>query len=268
MSFRAVLALGLVASLGAAACAQAASDGEEADEALEQAMDELVAMPTGPPGVIVVVQRGGSRVVHTAGVAEVASGVEPTESDHMRIASVAKAFSGAVALSLVDEGRLSLDDTIGMLRPDLPEAFHEVTLRQLLNHTSGVPDFIDTDDFVPAFLASPDVAPPPRELLSFIEDEPLVFPPGSQYAYSNSENIIVGLIAEAVTGGSYADALATQVYEPLDLERRACPRAPRSRRRPSTGTTSPRPNRPRTSPTRPPRAGRGPPAAWCPRRRT
>jgi D-alanyl-D-alanine carboxypeptidase len=223
MSFRAVLALGLVASLGAAACSHTASEGDEADEALERAMDELVAMPAGPPGVIVVVQRGGSRVVHTAGVAEVASGVEPSENDHMRIASVAKAFSGAVALSLVGEGRLSLDDTIGMLRPDLPKAFREVTVRQLLNHTSGVPDFIKTDDFVPAFLASPDVAPPPRELLSFIEDEPLVFPPGSRYAYSNSENIIVGLIAEAVTGGSYADALATQVYEPLDLDETSLP---------------------------------------------
>ena len=186
-------------------------------------MDELVAMPSGPPGLIVVVQRGGSRQVHTAGVADVAGGVEPTGTDQMRIASVAKAFSGAVALSLVDQGRLSLDDTIGKLRPDLPEAFHEVTLRQLLNHTSGVPDFIRTDGFEDAVGASLDVAPPPRELLSFIEDAPLVFPPGSQYAYSNSDNIIVGLIVEAVTGGSYADALAAQVYEPLDLDATSLP---------------------------------------------
>jgi D-alanyl-D-alanine carboxypeptidase len=223
MSFRAVLALGLVASLGAAACSHAASDGEEADEALQQAMDELVAMPAGPPGVIVVVQRGGSRQVHTAGLADVAAGVEPTGTDQMRIASVAKAFSGAVALSLVDEGRLSLDDTIGKLRPDLPEAFHEVTVRQLLSHTSGVPDFIHTDGFEQAVVASLDVAPPPRELLSFIEDEPLGFPPGSRYMYSNSDNIIVGLIAEAVTGGSYANALAAQVYEPLDLDATSLP---------------------------------------------
>jgi D-alanyl-D-alanine carboxypeptidase len=176
--------------------------------------------------VIVVVQRGGSREVHTAGVADVTGAVEPTGTDAMRIASVAKAFSGAAALSLVDEGRLSLDDTIGTLRPDLPEAFHAVTLRQLLNHTSGVPDFIFSPDFAPDFVASPEVAPPPRELMSYIDDEPLVFPPGSQYAYSNSDNIIVGLIVEAVTGGSYADALAAQVYEPLGLEATSLPEGP------------------------------------------
>ena len=62
-------------------------------------------------------------------------------SDHMRIASVAKAFSGATALSLVDEGVLSLDDTIAERLPELPEAWGEVTLRQLLNHTSGLPDY-------------------------------------------------------------------------------------------------------------------------------
>jgi CubicO group peptidase (beta-lactamase class C family) len=60
--------------------------------------------------------------------------------DHMRLASVAKAFSGATALSLVSKGVLSLGDTIGELLPKLPKAWHGVALRQLLNHTSGIPD--------------------------------------------------------------------------------------------------------------------------------
>ena len=101
-------------------------------------------MPGGPPAVVVVVQRGSDRTVHTAGVAEVGTDVEPTLDDHMRIASVAKAFSGATALSLVDEGVLSLDDTIAERLPDLPAAWGDVTLRQLLNHTSGLPDFTDS----------------------------------------------------------------------------------------------------------------------------
>ena len=104
-------------------------------------------MPGGPPGAIVVVQRGSDRSVHTAGVAEVGAEAEPDVEDHMRIASVSKAFNGATALSLVDEGVLSLDDTIAQWLPDLPPAWGEVTLRQMLNHTSGLPDFSESEAF-------------------------------------------------------------------------------------------------------------------------
>ena len=76
-------------------------------------------------------------------------------NDHMRIASVAKAFSGATALSLVSKGDLSLDDTIGQHLPDLPDAWSDVTLRQLLGHTSGLPDFSKSADFLAAVQASP-----------------------------------------------------------------------------------------------------------------
>jgi D-alanyl-D-alanine carboxypeptidase len=141
----------------------------------------------------------------------------------MRVASVAKAFSGATALALVDEGVLALDDTIGERLPDLPAAWAEVTLRQLLSHTSGVPDFIRADSFGDAVGASLGQAPPPAELLAFVASEPLVFPAGSQYAYSNSDNIAVGLMIESVTGQPYAAVLAEQVLEPLGLSDTSLP---------------------------------------------
>src|SRR5919112_504052 len=126
------------------------------------------------------------REVHAFGVANVSTG-EPMEvDDSMRIASAAKAFSGAVALSLVSEGVLSLDDTLGEHLPELPEAWHEMTLRQLLNHTSGLPDFSKDPSFLDAVRASLTKAPPPEELLSFVENEDLEFEPGSEYQYSNS----------------------------------------------------------------------------------
>jgi D-alanyl-D-alanine carboxypeptidase len=220
-----VAAAVIVASV-LASCATGSSDADEADEALEAAMDELVGMPSGPPGVVVVVQRGGSRELHTAGVADVASGRVAEGTDLMRIASVAKAFSGAVALSLVDAGVMSLDDTIGERLPDQPAAFHAVTLGQLLHHTSGVPDFTDSPAFGQAVVASLEVPPPPRELVSYIADEPLVFPSGSEYRYSNSDNIYVGLMVEQATGRSYAQALATEVSEPLDLDDTNLPEGP------------------------------------------
>src|SRR5215203_4844028 len=92
-----------------------------ADAALDRALKELVAMEDGPPGVIAVVQRGQHRKVHTFGVRNIKSGLPIRVDDRMRIASVAKAFSGAVALSLVSKGALSLNDTIGERLSGLPE---------------------------------------------------------------------------------------------------------------------------------------------------
>ena len=222
--FRVVPVVAVVATLLAACSDSSASDDEpNGREALDQAVKELVAMPGGPPGAIVVVQRGADRSVHAAGVAALGSDAAPSVDDHMRIASVAKAFQGAAALSLVDDGVMTLDDTIGQRLPDLPAAWHEVTLRQLLDHTSGLPDYTKSDSFVPALETSAAVAPSPAGLLAWVEDEPLVFPAGSQYAYSNSENIAVGLMIEAVTGKAYADVLADEVFGPLELEQTSLP---------------------------------------------
>jgi D-alanyl-D-alanine carboxypeptidase len=197
-----------------------------ADAALDRALKDLVAMEGGPPGVIAVVQRGQHREVHTFGVANVRTGRPMRIHDRMRIASAAKAFSGAVALSLVSDGKLSLHDTIGERLPELREAWSGVTLRQLLNHTSGIPDFSQEPEFQEALLASLTKAPPPEELLSFVEDDHLLFDPGSEYHYSNSDNIIVALMVEAATGMSYEDLLRERVYKPLGLSKTSLPRGP------------------------------------------
>jgi D-alanyl-D-alanine carboxypeptidase len=142
----------------------------------------------------------------------------------MRIASVSKAFSGATALALVDQGILSLDDTIGARLPDLPTQWHGVTLRQLLAHTSGLPDFTASPAFANAVTASPASPPAPRDLLAFVEDQPLGFPSGSAYNYSNSDNIAVALMVEAATGARYEQALGAKVLGPLELRRTRMPR--------------------------------------------
>jgi D-alanyl-D-alanine carboxypeptidase len=220
------IVLVLLVSAALPVAAGAKSSAQQADAALKRALRNLVSMPGGPPGVIVLVQRGDQLRVHAAGHADVAKEVRPKATDHMRVASVAKAFSGGVALSLVDKGTLSLNDTIGKWRPDLPAAWHAVTLRQLLNHTSGVPDFTASRAFQDAVRASLAAAPPPRALLSYVEDDPLNFTPGSEYRYSNSDNIVVGLMVEAATGRSYEDALQEQVAGPLQLAQTTLPRGP------------------------------------------
>jgi D-alanyl-D-alanine carboxypeptidase len=206
-----------------------------ADVALDRALEELVAMEGGPPGVIAVIQRGQHREVHTFGVANLKNNRPMRVDDRMRIASAAKAFSGAVALSLVSKGGLSLNDTIGELLSDLPkpppDAWAEVTLRQLLNHTSGLPDFSGEQDFQDALRASPTKAPRPQKLLTYVydHDPPLLFDPGSKYNYSNSDNIAVGLMVEAATGRTYESQLQKQVYGPLGLSKTTLPAGPNLR---------------------------------------
>jgi D-alanyl-D-alanine carboxypeptidase len=205
---------------------------KSADAALDRALKDLVAMEGGPPGVIAVVQRGQHRKVHTFGVRNIKSGLPIRVDDRMRIASVAKAFSGAVALSLVSKGALSLNDTIGVLLKDLPEpppaAWADITLRQLLNHTSGLPDILEDQDFLAAFMASLTKAPPPEKLLTYLYNNvPLLrFVAGSKYQYSNSDNIAVALMVEAATGKSYEDLLRELVYRPLGLKKTSLPRGP------------------------------------------
>jgi D-alanyl-D-alanine carboxypeptidase len=184
---------------------------------LQRAVDDLVHRPGGPPAVIVTLGNGPRSTVLTAGTGDLATGRSPQPGDAMRVASVAKAFSGATALGLVARGVLSLDDRVGTLLPDLPAAWHEVTLRQLLGHTSGLPDFSRFPRFQEALLASLQDPPPPRDLLGFVDDPALLFAPGTRYQYSNSDNVAVALMVEAATGRTYADVLQAVVLGPARL---------------------------------------------------
>lgn len=187
-----------------------------ADRQLQRAMLGLTARRDGPPGIAVVVQRGKRAVFRTAGVGNTTRGTRMKPSDHMRLASVSKAFSGAVTLSLVAEGKLSLGDTIGRWLPALPAAWSAVTVSQLLQHTSGIPDFSQTEAFGAALGKSLLVAPAPEQLLSYAPAV-LDFTPGSRYRYSNSDNIIAALISAQAGHSSYVSELAKRVFTPLAL---------------------------------------------------
>ena len=203
--------------IGASAAPAVASNHEDAGATLDGALAKLVKAKGGPPGVVVVVQQGDNVKLHTAGVADIETNAAPQLDDHIRIASVAKAFSGAATVALVKEGVLSLSDTVGKWRPDLPASMSKVTIAQLLQHTSGIPDFSDSKAFKKALVASLLQAPPPVEFVKYIADEPLEFKPGSRYKYSNTDNIVVALIIEAATKQSYDAVLASRVYAPLGL---------------------------------------------------
>lgn len=206
----------LLLSFGVPAVASATSQAAPRSSGLQAALDQFVARPDGPPGAVVVVERNGRPALTSAGTAVVGRHVPVLPTDTFRLASVSKAYSGAVALSLVARKVLSLRDTIGKWLPNEPTTWRSVTIAQLLQHTSGIQDFSQTDAFKEAVTTSPLSPPPPSQLLSFAKPK-LLFTPGTRYHYSNSDNILIGLIVQAATGDAYDLELSRLVLDPLDL---------------------------------------------------
>ncbi len=218
-----LLAVAAAAMPGSAAAAGPARDPAAAGAALQQALYRLVAMPGGPPGVIVIVRHGGSSSVYRAGPASVARPRPRSTPDHARLASLATTDSDAVALSLVGRGKLRLSDTIGRVLPALPRAWHRVTVRDLLQHRSGLPDYTSSKAFQRRLARSPRLAIPPARLLRYVWHEPLQFRPGSRYRYDNSDNVVAAMMAEAVTGRSYNALLRTLARRPAGLRQTGLP---------------------------------------------
>ncbi|UPK76281.1 beta-lactamase family protein [Nocardioidaceae bacterium SCSIO 66511] len=194
---------------------------------LRAAMAALVDQPNGPPGVIVVVQKGHQRRTYSTGVADLESSAPMRPNLHMRVASTAKAYSGAVVLSLAERGRVRLNDTVGDRLPWTPRSWHRITLGQLLHHTSGLPDYSGDEGFRTYLSNHLRRAPSPRRLLRFVADERPEFRPGTRYQYSNSDNIAAALMVEDATGRSYERMLARQVLRPLGLRGTSLPRGVR-----------------------------------------
>lgn len=133
-----------------------------------------------------------------------------------RVGSNTKPYMAVVVLQLVDEGVLDLDAPLATHLAGYDE-WAQVTLRQLLGMRSGVPDYLgDPQLWLVAFTA-PDTQFTPQELLSYVQDQPMMFPPGQGCAYSNSNYLLAGLIVEAVTGHKVEEELEARIFEPLGL---------------------------------------------------
>ena len=205
-----LLCLGLV--LGAGTAAAKSTDAE-----VQAGLEKLTEAPGGPPGAIATLYRNGKLTTLSAGVSEVGKPAKPRATDHMRIASVAKAFSGAVALNLVQAGKLEFDSTVGEVLPTMPKTWSTVTLTELLNHTSGLPDYTKSDGFIKQAETDPKGFVSPTKVISWVRTAPVNFKPGKKYEYSNTDNIVVGLMVEAVTRDTYSNELQKIVFGPTGL---------------------------------------------------
>lgn len=182
-------------------------------EAVQAQLEALVA--TGVPGAVAVARGPSVRVQAAAGKADVATG-EPLTAEHrFRIGSVTKIFVAALVLQLVAEGLIELDG-------DAAPFVQGITIRQLLNHTSGLPDFMDdVVEFFEPYRRDPAHRwqPGREDELRLVLEKPRLFPPGEGWAYRGSNYIVLGLVVEQATGVTLRDALRERVLAPLGLTR-------------------------------------------------
>jgi D-alanyl-D-alanine carboxypeptidase len=183
---------------------------------LRQLLDQLVA--AGAPGAAALVRDGYTVKQAASGLADLHSGRRMRPGLNYRVGSVTKPFVATVVLQLVREGRLSLSDTVERWLPGILPYGDQVTIRQLLNHTSGVPD--NALEPLVVLYTVPDGrsrAWTPRELVALIADQPPDFPPGTTWKYSNTGYVLAGMIVEAATGRKLGQELTRRIIRPLRL---------------------------------------------------
>jgi D-alanyl-D-alanine carboxypeptidase len=166
-------------------------------------------------GVSVAVARDGRVILARGyGMANVEHSVAVTPDTVFHIASISKNILAAVVLQLVDEGKLRLDDDVTKYVPEAPTHGHHVTIRQLLNHTSGIYNLTS----LPNSADNDRLALTHEQVLGLIKDKPFYFEPGTRWRYSNSAFYIAGMVVERVTKQEYGAYLREHVFKPLGMD--------------------------------------------------
>ncbi|AKF04350.1 serine hydrolase domain-containing protein [Sandaracinus amylolyticus] len=171
----------------------------------------------GSAGTLMLVEDGaGRRWVGATGAADLEADTPATEDTLFRSASIAKTFTGALVLSLHEEGLLSIDDPISTYVPRVPRG-DEITLRMLLQHTSGIVSYTRTPPYQEALASDRTRTFTADELIDMAIAEPADFPPGAAWNYSNTGYILLGVAVESVVGRSIADECTARFFVPLGM---------------------------------------------------
>jgi CubicO group peptidase (beta-lactamase class C family) len=208
--------LAILAVLLLVAGAQAQSI-DSIDSALRSSIDRVAAQvleQTGVPSASVAVVKGGKLVyTHAYGQARLDPALAAAPEMRYSIGSISKQFTAAAILLLQEDGKLSLDDAVGKYVPGLTRG-GEVTIRQILSHTSGYQDYWP-EDYVMTPMLQPVSA---QQILDTWAKKPLDFEPGTQWQYSNTNYVIAGRIVESITGRPLMDLLTERIFRPLGMK--------------------------------------------------
>ena len=158
----------------------------------------------------VLVAKGDQIVFNKSyGLANIEWNIPNTTTTKFRLGSVTKQFTAAAILLLEEDGKLKLDASVKTYWPEAPRTWDNVTVFNLLTHTSGMPPPGEQWRYAEG---------PAEETIGLFRDKPLDFKPGSQYAYSNSGYVVLGYLIERLSGKSYADFLQERIFTPLEMK--------------------------------------------------
>lgn len=210
LSYRALVAAALC-------CATSLSAQSESNAALSKAIDSIAAsyLKDGKAaGMSIAVMRGKDTLaLRGYGFADLELDVPTPARAVYEIGSVTKQFTAAALLSLRDEGKLDLDDEVTKYLPNYPTQGHRITVRRLLDHTSGIKGYTE----LPKFGAIMPRKLPKDSLLALFQNEPFDFAPGDGEVYNNSAYFLAGLIIEKVAGKPYADVIKERLFDKVGM---------------------------------------------------
>ena len=187
---------------------------------LQRILDETVADGHIPGAVLSVSMPGYEPWNGASGLADPADQQPMETTTRVRIASISKIFTAVVVLQLVEEARIELDAPVATWLPGLLPAGEQITVRQLLQHTSGIYDYLEDYAFREQAYQTPDRSWTPAELVAYAVSFAPLFSPGAAGAwdYSSTNYVILGMLVEQVTGRSLADEMRWRIFDPLALE--------------------------------------------------
>jgi TolB protein len=207
MSAQHTVLCGLVAAVTLTSFAAAEQQPTGAPPRVRRVAQELLR--SGARSAIVFVSDGGKTYAATAGARH------PRADQRFRVGSVTKTFTAAIVVQLAEERKLRLASTLDDHLPGVVARGDEITIRQLLGHRSGLPEYLEHLTWLKRASRSPKTRP--IDILRFAGSKPLAFKPGSRFGYSNTNYVALGLVIEKVTGRSYARELERRILRPLAL---------------------------------------------------
>ncbi len=192
----------------ATACTSSADVAPKADEYLQALTDSGRFS-----GTVLLARDGKTLFVKGYGFANEESRIPNSAATRFPIASIAKTFTATLVLQQQKRRTLSVADPACNYLQPCPAAWREVTIRHLLMHTSGIPDFAEAPDFMTRVGTRRTL----DEVIATFRDQPLQFAPGTKYRYSNSGYFVLGAILEKVSGKPYSDLLEDSIFKPLGM---------------------------------------------------
>src|SRR5260221_389209 len=170
---------------------------------------------TNEPGCSVLISKGGQTVYENAyGLSNLELNVLNQTNSVFRLGSITKQFTAVAILQLIEQGKLSLTDSIQKFIPDFPFKGYKINIEHLLTHTSGIKEYLSLNHPDP-FVLRRDFKP--KELIDFFKNESLEFKPGSKWAYSNSGYFLLGYIIELISGENYGQYIKENIFQHCNM---------------------------------------------------